>query len=268
MKIGIFDSGLGGLVITKSIVKKMPQYDIVYLGDTARVPYGDRSEATIYRYAQQAAEFLFKKDCQLVIFACNTVSASALRKLQRNYLPKHYPGRRILGVIIPTAEQAVEDYKSGRKVGIMATAVTVRSKAYVRELRKLDPKIKIYQKAAPLLVPLLESNSLNAIEPLLEDYLRPLMKQGIDSLILGCTHYPILTSQIRKIIGPEIKIYDQSNIIPQKLKNYLRRHPEVNKSLGRKRSRNFYVTKKNPEFIALSARLMGKSIKLKRLKMV
>ncbi len=262
MKIGIFDSGLGGLIIAKSVTQKLPQYDVVYLGDTARVPYGDRSEATIYKYAKQAADFLFKKDCQLIIFACNTVSASALRKLQRNYLPKHYPERRILGVIIPTVEEAA----SRRKVGIMATAATVRSKAYVRELKKLNKRIKIYQKAAPRLVPLLEQNDLDATDPLLADYLRPLMEQGIDSLILGCTHYPMLTKKIKKIIGPKIKIYDQSNIIPQKLKTYLNRHPEIQKKLSKQGSREFYVTRKNLEYAGLSKLLMGHIIKLTSVK--
>lgn len=260
MKLGIFDSGLGGLIIAKSIIQTLPRYDVVFLGDTARVPYGDRSEQTIYKFTKQAVDFLMRQNCKLVIVACNTVSANALRKIQQQYLPKKYPDRQVLGVIIPTAEVA-----SGHKrVGVLATYSTVRSKVYHRELKKLNREIKIYHQAAPKLVPLIESNSLQDIDAVLRTYLHSLGKQNIDSLILGCTHYPILKKHIKKILRGKVKIYDQTEIIPQKLRTYLKNHREIESVLTKNRQRIFYVTKKNQAFADLSRRLMGRTIKLKQ----
>ncbi len=156
MKIGIFDSGIGGLVIARSLISELPQYDYVYLGDTKRVPYGDRSQKEIYEFTRQGLDFLFAQGCGLAILACNTASAQALRKIQREYLPRKYPDKKVLGVVIPTAE-ACAKYKV---VGILATSSTVSSKSYVTELKKLNPKINIIQQAAPLLVPLIENNEI------------------------------------------------------------------------------------------------------------
>jgi glutamate racemase len=259
MKIGIFDSGLGGLIITQSVIKKLPRYDYIYLGDTARVPYGDRSEETIYRFVRQAVEFLFKKGCGLVVVACNTASANALRKIQQDYLPRHYPDRRVLGVIIPTAEEAALH----GKVGVIATASTVRSKAHMRELKKLNSRVLVYQQAAARLVPLIEKNDFARIDRVLEGYLKPLGKKGIEALILGCTHYPILKGNIRKILGPGIKIIDQTEIIPPKLENYLSRHPEINAKLSKGGKRGYFVTKRTKEFNEVARLLAGKKIPFK-----
>ena len=159
--IGVFDSGFGGLAILKEIVKKMPDYNYIYLGDTARTPYGTRSQETVYKFTEQAVDFLFKKGCWLIILACNTASAEALRAIQRNYLPRKYPNKRVLGVIIPVSEKA--SVKTiGNKIGVIATNGTVKSNAFKRELQKLNPKIKVSQQAAPLLVSLVEAGEQNS----------------------------------------------------------------------------------------------------------
>ncbi|MFA5270477.1 MAG: glutamate racemase [Patescibacteria group bacterium] len=237
MKIGVFDSGLGGLILLKAIVKKLPQYDYVYLGDTQRVPYGNRSQAAIYEFTRQAVDFLFKKNCQLIILACNTASAMALRKIQREYLPKHYPGRRVLGVIIPTAEAAAKFHK----VGILATPSTVNSGTFTAELKKINKKMRIWEQAAALLVPLVEDGSLKWVEPILAEYLNPLLIQDVEAIILGCTHYPLLKRLVRRL-APKVKIISQDEVIPAKLADYLRRHPEVAGRLTRGGKRELYVT--------------------------
>jgi glutamate racemase len=258
MKIGIFDSGLGGLVIAHSLIKALPQYDYIYLGDTQRVPYGDRPEKEIYRFTTQAVDFLFKKDCQLIIIACNTVFANALRKIQQDYLPNHYPKRRVLGVIIPTAEEAAK-FKS---IGIIATKSTVRSQTYIRELKKLNKDLTIFQQAAPLLVPLIENNNLKSIRPILKSYLDPLLSKKIKAIILGCTHYPLLKKQISLIVGKEIKIINQTDLIPKKIKRYLENHPEIEKVLSKNKKRTFYVTNTNIHYPQITKQLFGKNIKL------
>lgn len=239
MKIGVFDSGLGGLIILRSLVKAMPEYDYVYLGDTARVPYGNRSKKIVYQFLEEGVEYLFKKDCALIIVACNTASAEALRTIQQNYLPKHYPNRRVLGVIIPTVEKALED-KNIRKIGILATQSTVNSKAYERELKKINPRIEVYQQAAPLLVPLVENDAKRFAKPIIESYLGTLLKHRVDTIILGCTHYPILKKEIRA--SAKIKIISQDELIADKLKTYLKRHPEIERRLSKKKSLNLFVT--------------------------
>ena len=237
MKIGVFDSGLGGLILLKAIVKKLPQYDYVYLGDTQRVPYGNRSQATIYEFTRQAVDFLFKKNCQLIIVACNTASAVALRKIQREYLPKHYPGRRVLGVIIPTAEASA----SSSPIGVLATESTVISKAFIRELNKLNPKVTVYQQAAPLLVPLVENHAIKWAEPILKSYLSPLLTYKVRGIILGCTHYPLLKGKIKKL-AKGVRIISQDEVIPAKLADYLKRHPDISSKLTKNGKRELYVT--------------------------
>jgi glutamate racemase len=261
MNIGVFDSGLGGLFITKSLIKKLPEYDYIYLGDTKRVPYGNRSQETIFEYTKEAVDFLFKKNCQLIIIACNTASARALRKLQKTYLPGHYPNRRILGVIIPTAEEASE-YE---RIGNLATLATVNSGAYLKEIKKLNPKAKIFQVPAPLLVPLIENDGVKWSQPILNEYLKSFAKDKIQTLILGCTHYPILKKQIRKILSDDIKIISQEEIIPKKLKSYLDRHPEIDERLGKRKQRKFYLTEITAQAEKLSKLWLGKKVKLEKI---
>ena len=260
MKIGIFDSGLGGLIIAKAIIKKLPAYDYVYLGDTKNLPYGKKSPAQIYRYTQAAVDFLFARDCELIIIACNTSSALALRKIQQKYLPKKYPNRRVLGVVVPTLE-AADDHHRHKKIGIIATEATVKwSHIYKKELRKLDNKAKIFELATPKLVELIEQNALPKAQNALKSYLATLQKQGIEALILGCTHYPILKQSAKKILGPKVAIISQDEIIPNKLAGYLKRHPEIRKKLSKNRSQKFLITKNGRNFQAVSKRLFGKNL--------
>ena len=203
--IGIFDSGFGGLDILKSIVKMLPEYGYIYLGDTARAPYGTRSKEIVYEFTKQAVDFLFKNNCELIILACKSVSSDALRKIQREYLPNKYLEKKVLGVLIPAVEEAVNKTKN-KRVGVMATEGTVKSGAFVRELKKLDKKIQVIQQACPLLVPFVEAGEEKhkAVELILKDYTRPFKKFGADTLILGCTHYGVMEGYIRKIAGPEV----------------------------------------------------------------
>ncbi|MHB8904195.1 MAG: glutamate racemase, partial [Patescibacteria group bacterium] len=184
--IGVFDSGLGGLTVLKKFLIGLPGYHYLYLGDTARVPYGDKSPETIYNYTIQAVEFLFKKDCNLVIIACNTASAQALRKLQQEWLPKNYPKRRVLGVIKPLAE-AISKNTTNKRVGIIGTNATINSGAYTREINELNPKLYVYEQAAPLLVPLIEAGRINNSETriILKSYLTTLKAKKINSLVLA-----------------------------------------------------------------------------------
>ena len=263
MCIGIFDSGFGGLHVTRAIVRALPQYDYVYLGDTARTPYGNRSQETIYEFTRQAVAFLFAHECELVILACNTASSEALRKLQREYLPKHAAGKKVLGVLIPAAEEAAEQ---GQRVGVIATQGTVTSEAFVKELVKANPKIRVFQKACPLLVPLVEAGEQDFPETdlALRRYLAPLLCKKIDTLILGCTHYGILEKKIRKIVGPDIRIVSEAKIVPKKLKEYLKRHPDLEKSLSKKSRIRFFSTDRTDGFERFGGKLFGRPIKVEK----
>ncbi len=265
MKIGIFDSGLGGLFVTKEIIKKMPNYDYIYLGDTANLPYGTRSQKQIYELTKKSVSYLFNQGCAIVILACNTASSQALRKLQRVFLPRYFPDRAILGVIIPSAEAALGGSASWDKkprVGIIATPATVKSKTYVKEIKLLSPKAKVYQQATPLLVPMIESSGSKETQPALKAYLRGLLSKKIDTIILGCTHYGILKSQVRGIVGPKIKIISQNEVVPGKLKDYLQRHREITVRLTKKRRAKFLVTKLNKDSIRVGRAAFGKPIKI------
>jgi glutamate racemase len=260
MKIGIFDSGLGGLLVAKSLMREIPQYDYVFLGDTKRVPYGNRSHDTIYEFLQEAVGFLFQQDCKLIIVACNTASAQALRQIQQEYLPKHYPDRRVLGVLIPACEAALENPQATH-VGILATSATVESKAFVRELRKISPRVTAYQRPAPLLVPFIENDEADLVSPVLRRYLSP-FKGKIDTLILGCTHYPILKRQIASIMGKGVRIISQDELVPDKLKNYLKRHPEIESTLSRNKTQRFLVTDLTPTMSKMAKAWFEKAIPL------
>ncbi|MFZ2167243.1 MAG: glutamate racemase [Minisyncoccia bacterium] len=264
-RIGIFDSGFGGLHIMRSIVRTLPEYDYVYLGDSARTPYGDRSQETIYEFTRQAVEFLFQHDCAIIIVACNTASSEALRKIQQEYLPQHAPQKRVLGVLIPAAEEAMQKGE-GHRIGVIATSGTVASNAFVRELAKFDSNVRVFQKACPLLVPLVESGEQNSpeTETILERYLRPLLNKHIDTLILGCTHYGILEKKIRAIIGPDIKIISEARVVPKKLKAYLQAHKELEKTLGRHGSTRFFSTDRTDKFKTLGGKFFGKPIEVEK----
>jgi glutamate racemase len=222
MKIGFFDSGLGGLLVLNAVRQHLPQYDYLYLGDTLCVPYGNRSAQAIYTLTQKAVAYLFAQNCQLVIIACNTASASALRQLQQTWLPAHYPSRRVLGVVVPTAEAVAES--ACCNVGLIGTAYSVRSGVYADELAKRNPNIVLHAVATPLLVPLVEHDGTQFAAPIVQHYLQPLLDKNIDSLMLGCTHYPMLREAIEAALPKDVKIFDQTQIMPQKLADYLARH--------------------------------------------
>jgi len=262
MKIGIFDSGLGGLFVTKALVKNLPQYDYIYLGDTQRVPYGNRSHETVYRFLREAVDYLFHHGCALIIVACNTASSEALRRIQQKYLPYYYPKRRILGIIVPTAEVALNDRKA-KRIGVLATQGTVNSRSYIREFKKINGDGTIFQQAAPLLVPLVESDGIPFADPILRSYLRPLLKKKIDTIVLGCTHYSILKKRIRKICGKKIAIISQDEIIAAKLADYLARHPEIEKQLAKRRRREFLVTDLTGTMKTLSKKWFGTDVRFK-----
>ena len=263
MKIGIFDSGVGGLVLLKSIAKKLPQYDYLYLGDTKRVPYGGRSQDTIYQFTKEAVDYLFQNNCKLVILACNTASTRALRRLQREYLPKHYPDRKILGVIIPTVEVVIELIDIN-KVGVLATQATVNSDVFIEECIKLNPKLKIYQQAAPLLVPLVEHDGMKWAEPILKHYISPLLKQKVQAIILGCTHYPIFKTALRRLVGKNVNIISQDEIVPAKLLKYLRNHSEIEKTLSKHGKVELRVTDITEHYKTLTRKWFGKDIPIKK----
>jgi len=234
--IGIFDSGVGGLTVLKSIRKELPQYDYIYLGDNARAPYGTRSFEVIYEYTLEAVLKLFSMGCNLVILACNTASAKALRTIQQNDLPRIAPEKRVLGVIRPTTENVHSFTKTGH-VGILATPGTVKSESYVIEINKFAPDIKVIQEACPMWVPLVEANEYNTEggKYFIERHLKNILEKDpkIDSLILGCTHYPMLADEIKKLIPSHIHVISQGEIVAKQLHDYLKRHPDMEEACSR-----------------------------------
>ncbi len=264
MNIGIFDSGLGGLVILKSLVTELPDYNYIYLGDTRHMPYGSRDQKAILQFTQAALKTLFAQGCSLVIIACNTSSAKALRKIQREFLPRYYPDRKVLGVIIPTVEAVAEIPKLSR-VGILATPSTVQSKTYLKEFKKIKPAVTVTQSAAKDLAAMIETDDQNGIHKQLPQYLRPLLAQRPQAIVLGCTHYPLVKKQITALAGPGIKIICQDEIISHKLKKYLVRHPEINKLLARGHKRRYFATKLTKDFETVSKKLFGRKILIETL---
>jgi glutamate racemase len=250
MKIGIFDSGLGGLLVARAIRKAMPQYDYVYLGDTKRVPYGNRSAATVYEFSREAVEHLLQKEkCSLVIIACNTASARALSQLQ-----KDFPRKKILGVLVPASEEAA---KFGR-IAVLATAGTVASGSFVTEIKKRNPEAKVFQNPAPLLVPLAEAGETGA-DIFVKKYLAPFKGKKIEALVLGCTHYPIFKKEFKRLFG-NTAIVSQDEIVPKKLKNYLARHPEIEKKLSRGGTAKILVTDETATIDKLARKWFGNVI--------
>jgi glutamate racemase len=262
-KIGVFDSGYGGLTILKDIQRILPEYDYVYLGDNARAPYGTRSFDVVYQFTLQAVKKLFELDCDLVILACNTASAKALRTIQQNDLPKIAPSKRVLGVIRPTAEQ-IGKFTSSNVVGILATPGTVSSESYLIEIHKQYPDLKVLQKACPLWVPLIENNKYftEAGQMLIkEDYLELLeMDSKMDAVLLACTHYPIIQNQLEQISGDKIQIVTQGEIVARSLKDYLKRHPKIEGNLIKSGTTSFYTTEQPTEFNVNAAQFIGNPV--------
>lgn len=261
--IGVFDSGFGGLTVLKNIVQELPKYDYLYLGDNARVPYGGRSERIVYEFTKQAVDYLFRQGCPLIIIACNTASARALRKIQQEYLPKKYPERRVLGVIRPSVEEVVER-TTNNKVGLLATEMVVLSRAFIREINKLKPSIEIFQQPCPLLVPIVEAGEQDWewTDMVVKRYLKELFDRngGIDTLLLACTHYPILYSIFEKYVPSNVIMLEQGPVVAKKLKDYLLRHPEIEKKLTKSATRVFLTTDISERFNRIARAFYGEPI--------
>jgi glutamate racemase len=262
--IGVFDSGYGGLTVLKEIIKYLPEYDVIYAGDNARSPYGTRSFETVYRYTLEAVKWLFSQGCHLIVIACNTASAKALRSIQQRDLPLIGPEKRVLGVIRPVTEM-VGSFSNSRHIGIFATPGTVRSKTYVLEINKFFPDLQITQEACPIWVPLIENNEINndGASYFIKKHIDILFEKDpqIDTVILGCTHYPIIIEQIRKFIPSGVKLVNQGTIVAESLVGYLNRHPEIDRKLTRFASRTFFTSDNAEEFDRLSMLFFGEEIR-------
>ncbi|MEO6136959.1 MAG: glutamate racemase [Ginsengibacter sp.] len=261
--IGIFDSGYGGLTILKEIKKQLPKYDFIYLGDNARTPYGTRSYETVYQYTQECVQWLFQKNCPLVILACNTASAKALRTIQQKDLPLMSIDKRVLGVIRPTAE-IIGNFTSSNHIGILGTKGTVQSGSYLIEIEKFFPGMKIFQQACPLWVPIVENNEqgTKGAEWFIEKDVLSLLKQSpeIDTILLGCTHYPLLIDQIRKFLPGGIKIISQGEIVAKSLEDYLHRHTDIEKKCSKNSIIQFFTTDSVDDFDKHSEVFFGEKI--------
>lgn len=262
--IGVFDSGYGGLTILNSIRKKLPQYDYLYLGDNARAPYGPRSFNIVYRFTLEAVKYLFEQGCSLVILACNTASAKALRTIQQNDLPKIDPSKRVLGVIRPTVEKIGEISTTGN-IGILGTTGTVQSRSYDMEINKFHPSFKVFSQSCPLWVPLVENQEAHdaGADYFVKKYINQLLAQSvdIDSIILGCTHYPILIEKIKKYTPQNIHIVEQGGIVADSLADYLHRHPEIETRCSKNGICNYLTTEDDDKFNALASIFLNENIK-------
>lgn len=266
--IGIFDSGYGGLTVLKEIVKELPQYDFIYLGDNARAPYGTRSFETVYQYTLECVKKLFDLGCPLVILACNTSSAKALRTIQQKDLEKIAPGKKVLGVIRPTTETVGINSKS-KHVGILGTPGTVNSNSYPIEIAKFFPDIIVTQEACPMWVPLVENNIFDkpAADSFIQENIQNLLKNDpkIDSIILACTHYPLLIDKIRKYLPEHIQLISQGEIVAKSLKDYLSRHIEFESKLSQENSIQFFTTDDTTSFDEHASLFFGSEVKSEHL---
>lgn len=265
--VGVFDSGYGGLTILREIRRLMPQYDYLYLGDNARTPYGTRSFDVVYEFTRQAVRHLFRQGCHLVILACNTASAKALRSIQQNDLPEIDPRRRVLGVIRPTVE-VVASLSASRHIGIMATPGTIRSRTYELEIAKLSPDIQVTGEACPMWVPLVECGEYDSpgADYFVRQSIESLFRRDplIDNVILGCTHYPLLLGKIRQYMPQGVHIIEQGGYVARSLKDYLARHPEMAERITRGGSVRFQTTEQADAFQSKAAIFMGEPLEAQR----
>ena len=264
--IGIFDSGYGGLTVFEEVQNALPEYDYLYFGDNARAPYGSRSFDVVYEFTLEAVKFLFDQGCPLVVLACNTASAKALRTIQQNDLPKLGQDKRVLGVIRPSTEEIGSMSKS-RHVGVLGTSGTVQSQSYLIELKKFAPDIHVSQHACPMWVPLIENEKHHhdAGVQFIEEDVQALLKKDplIDTIILACTHYPVIEEKIRQIAGKHINVVSQGPIVAEKLEQYLRAHPEMDEKLSKNAQREFYSSESSEVFDEKAARFLGYPIQSK-----
>ena len=243
--IGIFDSGFGGLTVFRSIIEQLPGYDYVYLGDTARAPYGNRSFQSIHQYTWECVQWLFEQGCPLVILACNTASSKALRTIQQKDLQNEDPSKRVLGVIRPTAE-VIGGYTKTKEIGVLGTKGTVQSGSYQIEISHFFPDIKVHQQACPLWVPLVENGEYDkpGADYFVKKYLDQILAQSanIDTLLLACTHYPLLQEKIKAYLPGHIQVISQGDIVAKSLVDYLTRHPEMESKLSKSGTQRFFTT--------------------------
>ena len=261
--IGVFDSGYGGLTVLKAITALLPQYDYIYLGDNARAPYGPRSFDKVYEYTLEAVQWFFEQGCELVILACNTASAKALRTIQQNDLEKIASGKRVLGVIRPTAE-VIGNFTDTKHVGVLGTRGTVNSASYLIEIEKFFPGLTVSQEACPMWVPLVENNEHQGpgADYFIQQHLDHILSLDpkIDCLLLACTHYPLLLDKIRSHIPGSIKIIEQGNIVAEGLKDYLHRHPEIETRCSKNGHCSFYTTGDTADFDEHGAAFFGRPV--------
>ena len=266
--IGVFDSGYGGLTILDKIREVLPEYEYIYLGDNARAPYGTRSFEVVYEFTRQAVSKLFDMGCHLVILACNTASAKALRSIQMNDLPNIDPARRVLGVIRPTVE-CIGNITQNQHIGILATAGTVKSESYPLEIHKLFPDIRVSGVACPMWVSLVENNESQneGTDYFIRKYIDQLLTKDpqIDTVILGCTHFPILLPKIRQYIPEHISVISQGEYVAQSLKDYLRRHPEMDAKCTKNGNCSFYTTEAEEKFTESASTFLQQQIRVKHI---
>ena len=266
--IGVFDSGYGGLTVLKEIVKELPQYDYLYMGDNARAPYGPRSFDTVYHYTLEAVQWFFKQGCELVVLACNTASAKALRTIQQKDLPGIDPDKRVLGVIRPTTE-IIGQYSKTGSIGILGTTGTVVSDSYPIEIAKFFPQLKVYQEACPMWVPLIENNEYDkpGADYFVQKHLDHILQASgeIDTLLLACTHYPLLISKIRQFVPDKISIVSQGEIVAKSLAEYLEKHPKMAEKCSKNGEISFFTTDSTTDFDNHAATFFGQAIASKHL---
>ena len=262
--IGVFDSGYGGLTVFRSIASLLPQYDYIYLGDNARAPYGNRSFETVHQYTLECVEWFFKMGCPLVILACNTASAKALRTIQQRDLPHIAPGKRVLGVIRPTAE-IIGKYTRSGSVGVLGTKGTINSGSYEIEINKFFPEITVHQKACPMWVPLVEYGEYQSegADYFVQKYLDELLSRApdIDTILLACTHYPLLVNKIKKYLPGSIKIVSQGPIVADSLADYLIRHTEIEAQITKTGKMSFYTTDDITDFDNHASIFFGEKVR-------
>jgi len=262
--IGVFDSGYGGLTVFRSIAALLPEYDYMYLGDNARAPYGNRSFETVHEYTLECVEWFFKMGCPLVILACNTASAKALRTIQQRDLPRVAPDKRVLGVIRPTAE-IIGSYTKTNSVGVLGTKGTINSGSYEIEINKFFPEVKVHQLACPMWVPLVEYGEYNAAgaDYFVQKYLDQLMSSApdIDSILLACTHYPLLMEKINKYLPTGVQAIAQGQIVADSLADYLHRHAQLEGSITKQGEKHFYTTDDTLDFDRHGSVFLGSTLR-------
>lgn len=269
--IGVFDSGYGGLTVLKKIIHQLPQYDYIYLGDNARAPYGNRSFDTVYHYTRQCVQWFFDQGCSLVILACNTASAKALRSIQQNDLPGIDPAKRVLGVLRPTTE-IIGRFSETKSVGILATNGTVTSNSYPVEIAKFFPEVNVYQEACPMWVPLVENNEHEqpGADYFVKKNIKSIFEKGIDIdvMLLACTHYPLLKEKIQEYLPIGVKLISQGEIVAASLADYLVRHPEIEQNCSKNKTRVFYTTDSSQDFDGHASIFFGEPVQSTHIELV